>query len=238
MNPTSLLFLAAVFFSMGAVVAYLAKSMEENKKPPPGSSTPAALDEVARLRRDLQSGVLMVEIDGKTYRAPADLPEQQRHLLQTALGDLRGWVDLELGAPPAAPDRPAPDAEAPSTQPPISVAPPTLDAAPIAPASPAPDEPPKRAGLATMLARALEADVPKFRQSLSMVAQIDAILQEKLKPTPLANRGIALKENPDHSLVVWIGLEKYAAIDAIPDEAIRQAIKDSVAEWTNRNLST
>ncbi|MCF6277898.1 MAG: hypothetical protein L3J16_04015 [Anaerolineales bacterium] len=66
---------------------------------------------------------------------------------------------------------------------------------------------------------------------LSMVEQIDLVLQKKLDGHPLEQRGVQLRSAPDGSLLVLVGLDKYAWIDDIPDQAIQAIIRESIAEW-------
>jgi hypothetical protein len=38
-------------------------------------------------------------------------------------------------------------------------------------------------------------------------------------------------------MVIMVGLDQYADIDAVPDEEIRTVIRESVAEWESRSSS-
>jgi hypothetical protein len=66
---------------------------------------------------------------------------------------------------------------------------------------------------------------------LSIVVQIDEILQAKLESIQLEDQGIRLVEGPDQGMVIEVGLNRYTEIDAVPDERVRQLIRLSVAEW-------
>ncbi|MGB9898145.1 hypothetical protein, partial [Thermanaerothrix sp.] len=61
--------------------------------------------------------------------------------------------------------------------------------------------------------------------------QIDAILQELLATSPYADRRVRLVEEPQHGVVVWVGLERYGSIDDVPDEGIRALIQEAVRRW-------
>ncbi|MGB9800956.1 MAG: hypothetical protein ACPLUL_12765 [Thermanaerothrix sp.] len=65
----------------------------------------------------------------------------------------------------------------------------------------------------------------------SIVEQIDAILQELLATSPYADRRVRLVEEPQHGVVVWVGLERYGSIDDVPDEGIRALIQEAVRRW-------
>lgn len=88
------------------------------------------------------------------------------------------------------------------------------------------------------IARAIQAQIPPSESvSRSIVAQVDEILQERIAGTALENRGVSLSEAPDTGLVVWVGLDRYVEIEAVPDPEIRQAIRAAVAEWEKRQES-
>jgi hypothetical protein len=65
----------------------------------------------------------------------------------------------------------------------------------------------------------------------SIVSQINTVLQNRLASSPLANHGIRLQESPTGSVHVYIGLNKFDGIDAIPDPQIQAFIRQAVAEW-------
>ncbi len=65
----------------------------------------------------------------------------------------------------------------------------------------------------------------------SIVEQIDAILQDLLAQSPYADRRVRLVEEPNHGVVVWVGLERYGGIDEVPDEGIRALIQEAVRRW-------
>jgi hypothetical protein len=82
---------------------------------------------------------------------------------------------------------------------------------------------------------AIGVEVNKSKPTtLSIVAQVDEILQEKLENSPLAKRGISMRDSLDGGLLVWVGLKQYASIDEVPDPEIRQLLKESVEEWERR----
>lgn len=65
----------------------------------------------------------------------------------------------------------------------------------------------------------------------SIVAQVDDILQELLMDSPLAGKGIRLIEHPDEGMVILVGLERYQAVEDVPEPEIRVRIKEAVARW-------
>ncbi|MBI1794052.1 MAG: hypothetical protein HYR70_07660 [Chloroflexi bacterium] len=68
----------------------------------------------------------------------------------------------------------------------------------------------------------------------SMVAQIDAILQENLSGTPLDSRGIRLSESLTGGVIVTIGTNRYESIAEVPDAEVLAAIRGAVAQWEKK----
>ena len=65
----------------------------------------------------------------------------------------------------------------------------------------------------------------------SIVSQIDEILQEQINSSALAGRGIRLAEAPGEGVLVWIGLDRFAGIDAVTDAEVVSAIRSAVKTW-------
>jgi hypothetical protein len=65
----------------------------------------------------------------------------------------------------------------------------------------------------------------------SMIEQINDVLQARLAAGALKDRGVQLTEGPGGSVVVVDGLKSYEGLEAVPDEAVRALIRDSIAEW-------
>jgi hypothetical protein len=86
-----------------------------------------------------------------------------------------------------------------------------------------------------LLARALQSEVRSPQPPpMSIAAQIDEILQEKLETSPLNSKAIRLLELPGKGMVVMVGLDQYEGVDAVPDEEIQNLIRSAVAEWERR----
>lgn len=69
------------------------------------------------------------------------------------------------------------------------------------------------------------------RRPLSMVEQINQILERKLRDLPEARRAVRLVEGAGGSVRVYVGVDAYSSIDDVPDSDIRGLIRDAVAEW-------
>ncbi len=74
----------------------------------------------------------------------------------------------------------------------------------------------------------------KVNKPLSIVEQINDILQETIKDTPLAARMIRLVEDPREGVVVWVGLEHFPGVDSVPDPEIKAALRRAANEWERR----
>jgi hypothetical protein len=68
----------------------------------------------------------------------------------------------------------------------------------------------------------------------SIVAQIDAILQQHLVGTPLEERGIFLAQSPEGGVNVYVGLTRYSGVDDVPDPEVKAAIRAAISEWENK----
>lgn len=66
---------------------------------------------------------------------------------------------------------------------------------------------------------------------VSMVEQINKILDRKLAGASGGPRGVRLAEGSGGSLRVYVGVDGYNAIDDVPDEEARRMIREAVAEW-------
>lgn len=73
----------------------------------------------------------------------------------------------------------------------------------------------------------LEAGLPS---TLSMVEQINLILERKLERGEISTRAVRLVEGADGSIRVYIGVNSYS-IDEVPDDEVERLIHEAVAEW-------
>jgi hypothetical protein len=65
----------------------------------------------------------------------------------------------------------------------------------------------------------------------TIAGQISLIIEKMLVNSPIKEKGIKLIENDHHGVDVWIGLEKFDGIDAIPYPDVQQLIREAVAQW-------
>lgn len=52
--------------------------------------------------------------------------------------------------------------------------------------------------------------------------------------TKFAKAGIRLQESLQGGVQVYVGLQKYATIDDVPDEQIKSEIRAAIAEWEQK----
>jgi hypothetical protein len=84
------------------------------------------------------------------------------------------------------------------------------------------------------LSPAKKPEAEKSIASLSIVQQIDFILQEHMVNTPLAKRGIRLQESPQGGVEVYVGLQKFHTVDDVPYEIVKKTIRAAIAEWEKK----
>ena len=82
----------------------------------------------------------------------------------------------------------------------------------------------------------LDEEIPQKKKVklLSVIQEIDKILQEKLENSPLGNKGIQLMENQHQEIRIWVGLQSYDAVEEVPDPEVRTLILEAVEEWESK----
>jgi hypothetical protein len=201
------------------------------KPPRPVSSgvvPPAALTDRVRedyrpiicLWRSRSTGKLATEIKGKLYIDLTPLSPEVKKKLQEIAAEWDEWV----GA--AHPDGVEILREEYTNQ--EQPAAPTSKSAAADPASQQTDE--RQEPTPLQLEEKPAERTPKV-SSLSIVEQIDEILQEMLAVSETENRAIRLIEEPNQGVSVWVGLTRYHSIDEVEDPEALKIIKAAVAEW-------
>lgn len=104
---------------------------------------------------------------------------------------------------------------------------------PAAP-QPKPAPAPVREQASAPLQPAKKPEPEKDFASMSIVQQIDTILQSRLVDTPLEDKGIRLQESPEGAVEVTVGLKKFFSIDDVTDDKIRAAIRAAISEWEEK----
>ncbi|MFH2040270.1 MAG: hypothetical protein ABIJ65_12635 [Chloroflexota bacterium] len=177
------------------------RSEEKEFSGPP--PLPLKLPNLLSLNRN-SSNSLTLELEGQTISNKDELTPEKRRLLVNLLVELRPWLETTTPTPASPQAKSQPEK--------INNQYPTASAI-IPPQSSIPPQ---------------NLPIPSAE---SIVFQINMILQSRLADSPLANQGIRLMESPTGGVWVYIGLDKYEGIDAIPDPEIKAFIRKVVAEW-------
>jgi len=161
-----------------------------------------------------RTGKPLVKIDGQPVNASAVSQEVRRRLIELMVM-LRPWIEPSGSTAQSAPVAVA--GQAPTTA--------LRDAAPSAAAA-ASREPSAQEPAAFTAAQSTAG--------MSLVQQIDQVLQARLAGTSLAGRGIRLAEAPHGGAIVFIGQNQYDGVDKVVDPEIQGAIRSAIAEWEKR----
>lgn len=174
---------------------------------PQGPAAAPADKGLLMLSRDPQ-GRPSLYLDGKPIRSAPAAPEDRKRLIDLMVL-LRPWVEpaVDAGRRGASPPGSGPRVPAPTT----------------------------RFGVPAEGVQVLAANSPTGTSAspapLSLVLQIDSILQRRIAGTPLAGRGIRLAEALHGGAIVFAGTAQYDGVDQVPDLEIRAAIRAAIAEW-------
>jgi len=190
------------------------EAQEKKEQPAP---PPVKVDDPGLLRIKNENGTMTLDLDGQRVQATALTPNQRKRLIEM-LNIMRPWLEGKPASVPA-PTNPAP--ASPSVAPIQSrpaPTPATNAAQPRPTAQPTPSKPAK--------------EEPESAPT-SIVGQINAVLHKMIANTPLESRGISLMESSSGGVNVYIGVKRYEAIDDVPDEEIRTAIRAAIKEWEN-----
>jgi len=208
------------------------ESREKNtalKENTPGEQAPARLDEHNVLKVSVDPSLKWhLELDDVKIE-PDGLSAEQRARLVNVIVQIRPWIDGKSAAPMAAPPNIPIPVDGPSLEERIVQA-----AAPEAPAAkPAAASGPLRIDFRRGFRSLLENEVkkPEVFKGPSIVAMIDDVLQKKLDRSPFSDKHIRLEEGSVGEVIVYVGVQRYSGVDAVPDEAIKALIKQAIAEW-------
>jgi hypothetical protein len=150
------------------------------------------------------SKALVLELEGQTISNKDELTPDNKRLLVNLMVEVRPWLETTISTPMP------PQTETQPEQ--IFIQPQTAS--------------PSIPSISTLLLQS--TPVPSTE---SIVSQIDTVLQNRLAASPLANQGIRLQESPTGGVRVYVGLNRFDGIDAIPDPEIKAFIRQAVAEW-------
>ena len=154
-----------------------------------------------------------LDIDGQVVDT-GPISEPNRRRLLTLLNIMRPWIEGKIAAASVA----QPRAPRPATTPDSPVPSDPAQGKPVPPvrtASPAPRD-------------------EKPAAPLSIVGQIDEILQARLAASPLAETGIRLQESPEGGVIVWVGLQKFMGVSEVTDPEVQAIIRAATSEWEKK----
>jgi hypothetical protein len=198
-------------------------------------------DDPCLLRLKKNDGRFMLEMDGALIRGELS-PDKRKRLIEL-ITVFRPWLEggqtqqptpaqsapRQVVPQPAAFPQPAPQqvvpqpAELPSDSTPLE--PVSAQSAVISPVQPS---------LQSLFVSKKPVEAEKNILALSMVQQIDTVLQARLVGTPLAKQGIRLQDSIQGGVEVYVGGQKFLAVDDVPDETIKAAIRAAIAEWEKK----
>jgi hypothetical protein len=182
------------------------------------AATPMTVDDPGLLRIKSENGTLTLDLDGTRVNPYALHPEHRKRLIEM-LNVMRPWLEHKPVNVPA-----------PVTPPPI---PPTPTVAPVTPVSTTPQVVPQRPVPVVPPVSPKKDEAPAAAPT-TMVGQINAILQSRIVNTRFADLGLTMIESPSGGVYVYVGLNKFEGIDAVPDEEIKAVIRSAIAEWERK----
>ncbi|MBI5966166.1 MAG: hypothetical protein HY863_22015 [Chloroflexi bacterium] len=170
-------------------------------------------DDPGLLRLKNDNGRFTLEVDGAPVTAsmPADKRKRLIELVTAFRPYLEGGQTSQASSHSAAPNLTPPGPASPQRAVPVQV------------------------GVSVPLQTPAKKPEPEKNVSeLSIVGQIDTVLQKRLMDTPLAKSGIRLQESLRGGVEVYVGIQKYDSIDDVPDENIKSLIRAAIAEWEQK----
>ncbi|GAB4495174.1 MAG: hypothetical protein OHK0052_02030 [Anaerolineales bacterium] len=228
---------------VGLVLALAIKPQTKNEaiKPPR-----KGLVDVAHLWRNKASGALVIQIEEQTLDVGQAVNPEQRQFLADLLADLSRWLGVQ-NAPVSVTPPPSPVVSAP---PPAAASTPALPVA-VPVAAPKPTAPPHEKAidqkpslpaekpslfnpmrsLRYVLENEASQKLEQQRVPPSIAAQVDEILQTKMKGTRFEQQGIRLMELPGKGMVVMVGMQQFDSIDSVTDPQVKILLKAAVSEW-------
>lgn len=180
---------------------------------------------------------IVTQLDGAFYHTTDALTTDQKTRVVKLLSLWQEWTQQGklTQTPDQASEKPAAEPEPFTYTPPQAVQPEPQEVSPVQPFKTQPEKPDLISELQNSTEIEAEEAAEPVMKELSITEQISEILEEMLEGTPLKEKGIKLLENPQTGVDVWIGLDRYSGIDAVPDPAVKELIRKAVIRWEERN---
>jgi hypothetical protein len=211
MDTNSIILIGAIFVVIGFLLGLVVSSLSSTKK---DDSSHLEREGVLKIWREMGKEELMVEFDNTKVDDRDILNPEQLNKIQEILHRLNKWFGPLPAHTPSLQDQQPEQTILPDQE------------LPVEPESGFSFNP------VEMFVKALQADVAKSKLTPeSLITQIDDILQEKLKNSPLAGKPIRLMDFPGKGMVVMVGLDQYDSLDEVPDPKVKEIIRSAVREW-------
>lgn len=232
-SPLFLFLAAFIGLLVGLLIASIFSGRESRgakKRSAPKEMEKEGFEEAATIWYSPAGKRIVTELDGEFYRDTKTLSTDQKTRVLKLLTLWKEWAEQEKLTIPASETRPEPEPE--------NVTIPVNLEAPVKPFKTESDS----FAAVSELQQAYEiqeereiAPEPAQNRELSITEQISKILDEMLEGTPLKEKGVRLIENQQNGVDVWVGLDKYSGIDAVPDPAVKDMIRAAVLRWEQEN---
>jgi hypothetical protein len=236
LTETSSLFLFLAAF-IGLLVGLLIASIFSNRESRGGKKRTApkeiekeGFEEAASLWYSPAGKRIITELDGEFYRDTNTLSTDQKTRVLKLLTLWKEWAEQEKFTIPASEPRIEPELEKETI--------PARIESPVKPFKIEQDEFDAVSELQQAYDIQEEREIapePVQNRELSITEQISKVLDEMLEGTPLKEKGVKLIENQQNGVDVWVGLDKYSGIDAVPDPAVKDMIRAAVLRWEQEN---
>lgn len=266
-TPIYLVLAAVIGLLVGLLIANIfsgRESRDQKKNQPPKEMQTEGFIDAIRLWFSPAGKKIIIEMDDEYYREPNTLTTDQKTRVLKFLSLWQEWAGQNVKIQPVTPQEevyPAAEMKYVEEFEPAEVAKPEPDMyeefkfeerilpevektpeeqfAPIPPFKSSPEEYDAVSDLQASLEYQEEEPQaePVEKKNLSITEQIGAILEEMLEGTPLKEKGIKLIENQLHGVDVWVGMNKYEGIDSVPDQEVKDLIRNAVIRWEQENES-
>ena len=238
-----LIFVATVAVCIGFLLGFMVRSLTSQKtdsskasEPKQPASTRKAPKrgwiEVANLWRDSRDGRLIFQIEDQHYKRGDELTIREREILLKVVMDFYRWLEPPSTIPPRSKESETPGTVIDNRQ--------SEFLSQVIPPSGKLQEEPTRSSTEVRPPVGIIGSVLSATMTMpespaqSMVAQVNDILQGKLHAAGMQKWAVRLTESPNKGMVVWVGMERYEAIDEVPYKRVRDMIRVSVVEWEQR----
>jgi hypothetical protein len=199
---------------------------DSSKRAAPSESASRGIENIL-LWHDREGGNLIVDLDGATFIRVDEMHPEQRARLETVYSQLKRFMGVQDTVQRQA------TITSLTEQPAVTAIIPPEPVKPI----------PAKLSLETIVVPSASLDKkggkktpPEPIKPLSIVGEIDEILQNMIADTPLLERGLQLVETPSHTIAVWMDKRQYENIEAVPDPEVQEIIHRAVKKWENKPI--